>query len=59
MLTNCTVEQIIHENVEELIYIEDLKYIIMILVILVGLKFRKQCRKNKDSDSTSGSIQSV
>lgn len=58
MLSNCTVEKIIHENVEELIYVTDIKYIVMILVVLVGLKLRKQCKNAKDS-STTGSIQSV
>ena len=58
MLSNCTVEKIIHENVEELIYVTDIRYIVMILVVLVGLKLRKQCKNTKDS-STTGSIQSV
>ena len=58
MLSNCTFEKIIHENVEELIYVTDIKYIVMISVVLVGLKLRKQCKNAKDS-STTGSIQSV
>ena len=57
MLSNCTVEKIIHENVGELIYVTDLKYVIMILFILVGLKLRKQCKNAKDSPT--GSFQSV
>ena len=58
MFSNCTVEKIIHENVEELIYVTDIKYIIMILFVLVGLKLRKQCKNAKDSSAT-GSVQSV
>lgn len=57
MISNCTVEKIIHENADDLIYVTDLKYVIMILFILVGLKFRKQCKNTKDS--TTGSFQSV
>ena len=57
MFSNCTVEKIIHENVDDLIYVTDLKYVIVILFILVGLKLRKQCKNAKDS--TSGSFQSV
>ena len=57
MLSNCTVEKIIHENVDELIYVTDLKYVIMILFILVGLKLRKQCKNAKESPT--GSFQSV
>ena len=58
MYSNCTVEKIIHENVEDLVYVNDIKYIIMILFVLVGLKLRKQCKKAKES-STTGSFQSV
>ena len=47
MFSNCTVEKIIHENVEDLVYVNDIKYIIMILFVLVGLKFCKQCQKRK------------
>ena len=52
MLSNCTVEKIIHENVEELIYVTDIKYIVMILVVLVGLKLRKQCKNAKSKSQT-------
>ena len=38
MLSNCTVEKIIHENVDELIYVTDLKYVVMILFILVAAR---------------------
>ena len=57
MFSNCTVEKIIHENVEDLIYVTDVKYLIMILFILLGLKLRKQCKSVKDS--STGSIQSA
>ena len=57
MFSNCSVEKIIHENVNELIYVTDLKYVMMILIILVGLKFRKLCKKGRES--TTGSIPSV
>lgn len=57
MISNCTVEKIIHENADDLIYVTDSKYVIMILFILVGLKLRKQCKNTKDS--TTGSFQSV
>ena len=57
MYSNCTVEKIIHENVQDLIYVADIKYIVMILFLLVGLKLRKQCRK--DRESTNGSLRSV
>ena len=49
----------IHKNVEDLMYVTDLKYLIMILFILVGLKFRKQCMKNKDNVSSNDSVRSV
>ena len=58
-MTNCSVDQIIHENVEELIYVKDFKYVIVILFILVGLKFRKQCRDSRDKVNSSDSIRSV
>ena len=57
MFSNCSVEKIIHENVNELIYVTDLKYVMMILIILLGLKFRKLCKKGRES--TTGSIPSV
>ena len=59
MFSNCSIEKMIHKNVEDLIYVTDLKYVIMILFILVGLKFRKQCMKNKDNVSSNDSIRSV
>lgn len=59
MITNCSVDQIIHENVEELIYIKDLKYLVAVLFILVGLKFRKQCRYSRDKVNSTDSIRSV
>ena len=59
MITNCSVDQIIHENVEELIYIKDLKYVVVVLFILVGLKFRKQCGYSKDKINRTDSIRSV
>lgn len=59
MITNCSVDQIIHENVEELIYIKDLKYLVVVLFILVGLKFRKQCRYSRDKVNSTDSIRSV
>ena len=57
MFSNCTVEKIIHENVQDLIYVTDIKYVVMILFLMVGLKLRKQCRK--DRESTNGSLRSV
>ena len=57
MFSNCTIDKIIHENVEDLVYVTDIKYIVMVLIVLVGLKLRKQCRK--DRDSTTGSLSSV
>ena len=59
MFSNCSIEKMIHKNVEDLIYVTDLKYVIMILFLLVGLKFRKQCMKSKDSVSSNESVRSV
>ena len=57
MFANCTVEKIIHENIEDHVYVTDIKYVIMILFILLGLKLRKQCKSARES--STGSIQSV
>ena len=55
MYSNCTVERIIYDNVED----SDMKFILMILSVLIGFKLRKRCKKSKPNDSGTVSLQSV
>ena len=55
MYSNCTVERIIFDNVDD----SNMKFILMILSVLVGLKLRKRCEKSKANESGTVSLQSV
>lgn len=55
MGSNCTVERVIYENVED----TDMKFVLIILFILMGLKLRKKCKKDKETGSGTVSLQSV